>query len=177
MSGHNKWSKIKRKKEAADAKKSKVFSKFAKLITAESKQAGGDINSPALKSAIEQAKAANMPLHNIERAVKKGASGDAADMQAATYEAYGPGGSALIIECLTDNTNRTAAEIKHLLSKNNLSLAGTGSVLWAFEKKDNKWLPQNTLSVSDEDRQKIEKIIEELENQDDVQKVFTNIKD
>ena len=175
MSGHNKWSKIKRKKEVTDAKKSKVFSKFAKLITMESKQVGGDINSPALKNAIEQAKAVNMPSNNIERAVKKGISDDATNMQATTYEAYGPGGCALIIECLTDNTNRSAAEIKHILSKNNLSLAGIGSVLWAFEKKDNNWVPQNTMLISDDDKQKVERLVEELKDTDDVQGVFTNI--
>ena len=185
MSGHNKWSKIKRKKEVTDAKKSKVFSKFAKLITMESKQVGGDVNSPALKSAIDQAKAVNMPANNIERAVKKGASGDTANLEANTYEAYGPGGCGLIIETLTDSKNRAAAEIRHILSKNGLELGGIGSVVWGFAKHpkpavgqvENKWIPQNTIALSDADMEKTAKLIEELEDNDEVQEVFTNIAD
>jgi len=175
MSGHNKWSKIKNKKAVTDAKKNKIFSKFAKLITVESKNARGDINSPSLKSAIDQAKTVNMPLENIQRAVKKGVSDDSVNMENTTYEAYGPGGCALIIECLTDNKNRIAAEIRHLLSKNNIPLAGIGSVTWGFEKKENQWFPKTTLPLPDEDMEKMEVIIDELEDNDDVQAVFTNI--
>ncbi|MCK5021844.1 MAG: YebC/PmpR family DNA-binding transcriptional regulator [Candidatus Pacebacteria bacterium] len=175
MSGHNKWSKIKHKKAATDAKKSKIFSKLAKLITVESKAVKGDINSPSLKTAIEQAKTANMPSDNIARAIKKGTSADAGSMEANTYEAYGPGGCALIIETLTDSKNRTAAEIRHILSKNGLTLAGVGSVTWSFTKEANKWVPQNTLPLSDEDMEKTAKVIEDLEDNDDVQEVFTNI--
>lgn len=175
MSGHNKWSKIKNKKAVTDAKKSKIFSKFAKLITMESKQAKGDINSPALKSAIDQAKAVNMPLENINRAVKKGAGADAGNMEAITYEAYGPGGCAFIIETLTDSKNRTAAEVRHILSKNGFELAGIGSVTWAFQREGNKWIPQNFIPLSDQDMEKSAKIIEDLEDNDDVQEVFTNI--
>ena len=175
MSGHNKWSKIKNKKAVTDSKKSKIFSKFAKLITMESKTVSGDINSPSLKSAIDQAKAVNMPADNITRAVKKGMGADAGSMEAITYEAYGPGGCAMIIECLTDSKNRTAAEIRHTLSKNNLALAGIGSVVWGFEKKENKWIPNTMLSLSDEDMEKAEKVIDELEDNDEVQEVFTNI--
>jgi len=177
MSGHNKWSKIKRKKEVTDAKKSKIFSKFAKLITIESKKVKGDINSPSLKNAIEQAKSVNMPLDNITRAVKKGAESDSINMESTTYETYGPGGCAMIIECLTDNKNKSAAEIRHILSKNNLSLAGVGAVAWGFEKKENQWLPQNTLPLSDNDMEKTLKLIDELEDNEDVQEVFTNIED
>ncbi len=175
MSGHNKWSKIKHKKAATDAKKSKVFSKCSKLITVESKLVNGDINSPALKSAIDQAKAVNMPADNIAKAVKKGTSADAGNMEANTYEAYGPGGCAFIIETLTDSKNRTAAEIRHLLSKNGLALAGVGSVTWSFTKEGNKWAPKNTIPLSDEDMEKAAKVIDELEDNDDVQEVFTNI--
>lgn len=175
MSGHNKWSKIKRKKEITDGKKSKIFSKFAKLITVESKKVNGDINSPSLKNAIDQAKAVNMPAGNIERAVKKGLDSNTADLESTTYEAYGPGGCAMIIECLTDNKNRIAAEVRHILSKNNLSLAGVGSVTWGFERKENQWIPNTKLPLSEEDMNKTQNIVDELEDNDDVQEVFTNI--
>jgi len=178
MSGHNKWSKIKHKKAATDAKKSKVFSKYAKLITVESKLVDGNINSPALKSAIDQAKTVNMPAENISRAVKKGIAADAVIMEANTYEAYGPGGCAFIIESLTDSKNRAAAEVRHILSKNGgYDLGAMGSATWAFTKEGRKWVPQSTIPLSDEDMEKAAKIIDVLEDSDDIQEVFTNIED
>ena len=117
MAGHNKWSKIKHKKGAEDAKKSKIFSKLSKLITMESKKANGDTSSPGLATVIETAKKENVPKDTIERAVKKGTDVNTAAMNPVTYEAYGPGGCAIVIEGLTDNNNRTAAEIRHILSK------------------------------------------------------------
>ncbi|MFC1802046.1 YebC/PmpR family DNA-binding transcriptional regulator [Patescibacteria group bacterium] len=174
MSGHNKWSKIKHKKAVTDAQKSKVFSKLVKLISVESKLAGGDVNSPNLKTAIEKAKAANMPSDNIERAVKKGADKDSATLEANTYEAYGPGGVAMIIETLTDNKNRIAAEVKHILSKKGFSFAGLGSVTWAFDKKDGDWIPKTTTPLSEEDSKKLDSLIEEFEENEDVQEVYTN---
>lgn len=174
MAGHNKWSKIKHKKAATDAQKSKVFGKLARLIAVESKLAGGDVNSPGLRAAIEKAKKENMPSDNIDRAVKKGAGGDALQMEAVLYEAYGPGGCALIVEGLTDNKNRSSAEIKHILSKNGLALAGQGSASWAFEKTNGEWEPKTMAPISDEDKEKLEKIIEELEENDDIQDVYTN---
>ena len=176
MSGHNKWSKIKHKKAATDAKKSKIFSKYAKLITVESKLVDGNIDSPALKSAIDQAKAVNMPADNIARAVKKGTSADAVSMEAITYEAYGPGGCAFIIEALTDSKNRAAAEVRHILSKNGgFELGAMGSATWAFSREARKWVPQSTIELSDEDMEKAAKLIDLLEESDDIQEVFTNI--
>jgi len=174
MSGHNKWSKIKHKKAATDSKKSKEFSRFAKLITVESKNAQGNIESPGLRKAIERAKAANMPSSNIERAIKKGADKDAALLQEVVYEAYGPGGSAIIIDGLTDNKNRTSAEIKHLLSKNNLELAAQGAALWAFEKKDGEFVASSTMSLGGEDKEKLERVVSELNEHEDVGSVYTN---
>lgn len=174
MSGHNKWSKIKHKKAITDAKKSKVFSKFVKLIQVESKKAGGDVNSPGLRAAIEKAKRENMPSDNIERAIAKGKTDTSADMEHVLYEAYGPGGSAIIIEGLTDNRNRTAAEIKHTLSKNGLELAAPGAAAWAFEKTEGEWKPKTTVELGEEDGEKLMKLTEELENNDDVQEVHTN---
>ena len=174
MSGHNKWSKIKHKKAASDAKKSKIYSKLVKLIHTESKIANGDVNSPGLRAVIEKAKGENMPKDTIDRAVKKGASSDTAAMERVVYEAYGPGGCALVITGLTDNKNRTAAEIKHLLSKNGLSLAAPGSASWAFQKEGADWVPNQMTSISCEDGEKLERIIDDIEDNDDVQEVYTN---
>jgi len=174
MSGHNKWSKIKHKKAATDAQKSKVFGKLARLIAVESKLSGGDINSPSLRAAIEKAKKENMPSDNIDRAVKKGAGNDMAQMEAVLYEAYGPGGCAMIIEGLTDNKNRISAEVKHILSKNSLSLAAQGSASWAFEKRNNEWAPKTMAPLSNEEGEKLSNIINELEENDDIQNVYTN---
>ena len=124
MSGHNKWSQIKRQKEATDSKKSKIFGKLSRLITIESKKALGNLSSPSLRAVTLRARKENMPVDAIDRAVKKGAGNDAGEMEMVIYEAYGPGGCALIIEGRTDNKNRAVAEVKHILSKRGRSLAG-----------------------------------------------------
>jgi YebC/PmpR family DNA-binding regulatory protein len=176
MSGHNKWSKIKNKKAVTDAQKSKVFGKLVRLIAVESKKVKGDINSPSLRTAIEKAKAANVPSDNIERAIKKGTGGEGGNLEQITYEAYGPGGCALIIEALTENRNKAAQEIKHILSKNGYELAAPGSATWAFEKQTGsiEWIPKNTAQISEDDGEKLDVLIEELEDNDEVQDVFTN---
>jgi len=174
MSGHNKWSKIKHKKAASDAQKSKLFGKLAKLIATESKKAGGDISAPSLRAVIDKAKAENMPSDNIDRAVKKGMSADATTMEFVQYEAYGPGGCGIVIDGLTDNKNRTAQEIKHLLSKNGLALAAPGSAMWMFVKSDDGLEPTTTVDLSESDGAKLESILEALEEHDDVQEVYTN---
>ena len=115
MSGHNKWSKIKHKKASTDAQKSKIFSKLVRYITVESRKSKGDLNSPGLAFAIDKAKAANMPGDTIDRAVKKGSTDNSAQMESITYEAYGPGGVAIIIEALTDNRNKAAQEVTNFL--------------------------------------------------------------
>jgi YebC/PmpR family DNA-binding regulatory protein len=176
MSGHNKWAQIKHKKAITDAKKSKIFSKIVRYIAVEAKLSGGK-ESPGLRAAIEKAKKVNMPAENIERAIKKAAE-PSAQMESITYETYGPGGVGIIIETLTDSKNRTAQEIKHLLSKNGFTLAGIGSVVWAFQKEISPeglvWKPTSTISLSDTDLEILEKLVEELEENDDVQEVFTN---
>ncbi len=174
MSGHNKWSKIKHKKGAADAAKSKVFGKLAQLIALESKKAGGNVESPGLRSVIDRAKAASMPKGNIERAVAKGAGADGANFEEVLYEAYGPGGVAIIIEAVTDNKNRTTPEIRHILSKQGLELAATGSAAWAFTKGADGYEPNTTTEINDEDGAKLEKLLEIFDGQDDVQDVYTN---
>ncbi len=176
MSGHNKWSKIKNKKAVTDAYKAKVFGKLVKAVSVESKLAKGDVNSPSLRAAIEKAKAANVPNDNIERAIKKGAGETNNAMEKITYESYGPGGSALIIEALTENRNKAAQEIKHILSKNGFELATPGAAAWAFERDPSslEWIAKTTVPISEEDSQKLEALIEDLENNDEVQEVYTN---
>ena len=176
MAGHNKWSKIKHKKALTDAKKSKVFSKFVKLIQVESKKAGGNTDSPGLRAAIDKAKAENMPSDNIDRAVAKGKADTGADMDHLIFETYGPGGSAVIIEALTDNHNRTAPEIKHILTKRGLQLAAQHSATWAFDKVEGGgWQAKMPHEISEEDLEKLEGLIEELEDHEDVQGVYTNV--
>jgi len=137
MSGHSKWSTIKRKKGAEDAKRGKVFTRLARDITLAARESGGDENSNAkLKLAIAKAKASNMPKENIERAIKRGTGElDGGQLEEITYEGYGPEGVAIIIEVLTDNRNRSLADIKYVFNRGGGSLASAGSVLWQFEQK------------------------------------------
>jgi len=174
MSGHNKWSQIKNKKAITDGKRSKVFSKYARLITLESKKCNGDITSATLRSVIEKARKENMPSDNIERAVKKGKGGEGGEMETITYEGYGPGGCGVIIVALTDNRNKAAAEIKHIFTKNGLALGTPGSASWNFNKTTEGYVPKMTASLSDEDLEKLEKIVDELEDNDEVQEVYTS---
>jgi YebC/PmpR family DNA-binding regulatory protein len=177
MSGHNKWSKIKHKKAASDAKKSKVFSKHARLIAVESRLTKGDRNSPALRAAIERAKADSMPSDNIDRAVEKGRGGDGAAMQAVIYEMYGPGGVAIIATALTDNSNRTSQEIKHLLSKQGFELGVPGSAAWAFKKEGTRFVPTTRMELDEQSGETLATLIEALEEHDDIQDVFTSADD
>ncbi len=153
MSGHSKWSKIKRQKGVADVKKGKIFSQLSKAVTLMAKDGGGDPGmNPALKLAIEKAKQANMPLDNIEKAIKKGTGElEGGTIEEVLYEAYGPSGIAMIIEGTTDNTNRTVAEIKHILSRNNGRLGEAGSVKWMFERFGYLEIEKKDLSISEDD--------------------------
>ena len=136
MSGHSKWASIKHKKGAADAKRGKLFTRIIKELTVAARDAGGDPDTnPCLRTVIADAKSANMPADNIKRAIRRGTGEEpGVSYEEVTYEAYGPGGAALLIECMTDNTNRAVGEIRHLLSKHNGNLGTTNSVAWMFEK-------------------------------------------
>ena len=136
MSGHSKWSQIKRKKAVEDVKKGHIFSKITRIITLAAKEKGLDVKSnPKLRDAIEKAKEVNMPKENIERAIKKAASNDAnSNLKELIFEGYGPYNIALIIETISDNKNRTLSELRHLLDKNNGKLAEEGSVKWLFSR-------------------------------------------
>ncbi len=137
MSGHSKWSSIKHKKGAADAKRGKVFTRIIRELTVAARVGGGDPDSnPRLRTVVADAKAANMPADNIKRAIKRGTGEEpGVSYEEATYEGYGPGGAALMLEALTDNKNRTVSEIRHLLSKHGGNLGETNSVAWMFTKQ------------------------------------------
>jgi len=174
MAGHNKYSKIKHIKAKNDAQKSKAFGKLVRYITVESKKSKGDISSPGLAAAIEKARAENMPNDTIDRAVKKGATDNSASMESITYESYGPGGVAIIISALTNNRNKAAQEIKHILSKNGYELAAPGSASWAFQKEGASYKATTTVPLEDVDIETLTKLVEDLEVNDEVQEVFTN---
>ncbi len=175
MSGHSKWSQIKRQKGVTDAARSRVFSRYARLITLESKKANGILTAPGLATAIARAKAENMPKENIERAVAKGTSKDSGDLEQVVYEAYGPAGVAIIIDALTDNKNRTTPEIKHLFSKLGFEVAAPGAASWAFTKVGNAYVPNEPLNdIVGADEEKLGTILETLDEHEDVQQIFTN---
>lgn len=190
MAGHNKWKQIKERKAKTDAARSRAFSKLAALITQEARAAKGDRNAPPLRAAIERARKENMPLNNIERAIKKATEVGARDLLRARYEAYGPGGAAIIIEALTENSNKTAQELKHLLSEHGGNLASPGAAAWAFSHHSaptdsrgtppqaggdsSKWTATTMASLSDKDLAKLEVLVEALEAREDVQEVITN---
>lgn len=236
MSGHSKWATIRRKKAVVDAKRGKMFTKLIKEITIAAREGGGDPDAnPRLRLAVDNAKAANMPADNIDRAIKK-ATGELEGVifHELTYEGYGPGGIAILVEVATDNKNRTVAEVRHLFSKSGGSMGESGSVAWMFERKgiisfpqqgkteedilgivldegaedlssqdeyfevqtpiesfepvrksllksdlliENaslQWIAKNNISVTGEDAEKVMKLIEGLEDIDDVQNVFSN---
>lgn len=242
MSGHSKWSKIKRGKAITDAKRGKIFSKMARIISVAAKEKGPDPKfNPSLRMAIEKAKEANMPNDNIERAIAKvSGGGDDISLEEFLYEAYGPGGIAVLIEGLTDNKNRTLTEIKNILNKNNGKFVESGGVSYLFSRKgvilidktvnsinsddlemaaieagaeDTKWQSEekleiyttldklektknnleekniiiessslewvapNEIEVKDEKiKNQIEKLFEALEEQDDINEIYSNLK-
>jgi len=175
MAGHSKWAQIKRQKSVTDAARSRVFSRFARLIALESKKANGLLSAPGLSAIIARAKSANMPKDNIERAIAKGVSKDAGNLEQVVYEAYGPGGVAILIDALTDSKNRTTQEIKHLLVLQGVELASPGAASWAFMKTGTVYTPNEPLvEISGDDESRLSTILEALDEYDDVQQVFTN---
>nr|WP_320190049.1 YebC/PmpR family DNA-binding transcriptional regulator [uncultured Desulfobacter sp.] len=137
MSGHSKWSTIKHKKGAADKKRAKIFTKLIKEITVAARMGGGDPNAnPRLRHAIDSAKAQNMPKDNVDRAIKKGTGDmDGVNYEEIIYEGYGPGGVAVMVECLTDNKNRTIADVRYIFNKAGGNVGTDGCVAWMFDKK------------------------------------------
>ncbi len=177
MAGHNKWSKIKRQKAAADSKKSKVWARLTREITVAAREGGGDVGmNPRLALAVEKAKAENMPKDNIERAVKRGTGEiEGQDYEEVTYEGYAPGGVAVFIEALTDNTNRTVADLRSLFSKAGGSLGKAGSVAYLFDRKGLLQLPAAGLDEMTVFELVAEAGAEDLERDDEAFMVTTSV--
>jgi len=175
MSGHSHWAGIKHKKEAADQKRGQVFSKLLAAVSAAAKTEPNPEFNPRLRTAIDKAKEAHVPAENIERAIKHAAEAGAS-LEELVFEAYGPGGAAIIIEAISDNKNRTVQEIKKILNELGGKWAESGSVLWAFEHdaKENVRRAKFPQKLGDEDKNGLCALIGALEAQGDAQKVYTN---
>lgn len=171
MSGHSKWSKIKRKKEATDAKRGQQFTKLALTI----KQAAAADNNPSsnapLNEAIKRAKQANMPQENIDRLLAKA---DTSNLESVTYEAFGPAGTALIIQAATDNPRRTVAEVRAILKNHQAQMGQPGSVMWKFTAADNTYTPQYPTTLDPETKDKLAALVDELNKHSDIQNVITD---
>lgn len=180
MSGHSKWHSIKHKKGAADAKRGKIFTMHSKLITIAAKEGGGDpeMNS-ALRSAIDNAKAANMPNTNIEKAVKRGTGElkDGADFSEVMYEGYGPAGIAVYIQALTDNKNRTVANVKSIFTKHGGNMGGAGSVAYLFHKKGYILVKADPSKYDDIELAAIDAGAEDIERGEDSVDIYTALND
>ena len=175
MSGHSKWAQIKYKKGATDAKRGKIFSRLSKIITLAAKELGGDPKTNSkLAAAIDEARKANMPNDNILRAIKHASEKESANLKEVIYEAYGPGGSAVIITAITDNSNRTTNEIKHFLFEHGAKLGVEGSAMWAFSKDGTSFTAKYPVNLSAEDSKRFEGLLSALSDHDDVQEVYSN---
>lgn len=172
MSGHSHWAGIKHKKEITDQKRAKIFSKLLTAISAAAKTEPNPDFNPRLRTAVATARSASVPADNIERAIKK--ASETKDLKELTFEAYGPGGSAILIEALSDNGNRTVQEIKTILKERGGKWAESGSVRWAFEAAAGEWKAKFPQDIPEEDKNKLSALLEALEDNDDVQAVYTN---
>ncbi len=181
MAGHSKWSNIKRRKNAQDAKRGKIFQKLSKEIYVAAKQGGGDPEeNPSLRLVIDKARAQNMPNDNIKRAIDKAVgSHEGESYEEVTYEGYGPGGTAVMVNCLTDNKNRTASTVRLAFTKNGGNLGETGCVAYMFERKGYLVIDRAKTEVDEEEMllQVIEAGGEELETSDDVFEIYTDPQD
>ena len=179
MSGHSKWSTIRHKKGAADAKRGKIFTKIIKEIMVAARSGGGDPGgNPRLRAAIAAAKAENMPKDNVERAIKKGTGGlDGVNYEEVNYEGYGPGGVAVLVEVLTDNRNRAASDVRHIFSRHGGSLGEAGCVAWMFSKKGS--IVFNREKVSEEEVMDValDAGAEDVKDQEDQFEVTTSLED
>ncbi len=176
MSGHSKWATIKRKKAVLDSKRGKIFTKLIKEITIAARAGGDPAGNPRLRLAIDNAKSQNMPMDNIERAIKK-ATGELEGVtyHELTYEGYGPAGIAILVEVATDNKNRTVAEVRHLFSKHGGSLGETGSVAWMFDRKGIITMPAAGKNEDDVMEVILEAGADDLSTQDDFFEVQTSV--
>lgn len=179
MSGHSHWSQIKHKKALSDVKKGRVFSKISRMICLAAKKGANPQDNPHLRLAIEKAREVNMPSDNILRAIQKGGGAKEGEkMEEILYEAYGPGSVGLIIETITDNKNRTLAEIKNILSTYEARLAQPGSVKWNFSQdiKTREWNPKYEVQVPEKEHAKLESLFEALNEHEEIQEIYSNLK-
>jgi len=176
MSGHSKWANIKRQKSINDAKRSKIFSKLSRVITIAARTGGGDpASNPSLRLAVEKAKEARMPKENVDKAIRKGAGTDTggSDYHEAVYEGYGPNGEAFYIKAITDNKNRTVAEIRNIFGKYGGSLGGAGSTAYIFiPDPENPIFEIEVLGEGQKDI--LIKLLEDLDEHDDIQDIYFN---
>lgn len=176
MSGHSHWAGIKHKKELADQKRGQLFSKLLNVVSIAARQEPNPQFNPRLKAAIEKARESQIPQDKIESAIKRASENK--NLEELIIEAYGPEGVAILIEAITDNKNRTIAEVKKILNENNAKIAEPKSVLWAFEQIKTTeglgWQEKFKQEVSAESREKLQKLIDELLEQNEVQNVYTN---
>ncbi len=175
MSGHSKWHQIKHKKEAADEKRSALFSKLLKAVSVAAREGPNPDANPRLRTTIEKAREANVPSENIERAISK--SAEAKNLVEVTIEAYGPEKSALIIKGITDSKNRTVAEVRHIIEEHGAKFAEPGSVLWSFEWHGGEWRPKFLPPLSPQGKSALDTLTSAIEAHPDVQRVTTNAND
>jgi len=184
VSGHSHAKTVKRVKEASDKKRGQAFSKISRLISVAVKEKGSSPETnPRLRIAIEAARSVNMPKDNIDRAIKKGTGEDISteNLEEVIFEAYGPGGVAIIIEGITDNKNRTLGEIKQILNQYGAKLVGEGGVRWMFERISREpgsmeWKPKQTIEASTQDKENCKKLLEALGENEATQGVYNNLK-
>ena len=170
MSGHSKWSTIKRKKGAADTKRGQIFTRIARDITIAAREGGGDPEANfALRLAVDKARAANMPKDNIERAIQRGLgnTGEGAHLEDISYEVYGPGGAALIVQVLTDNRNRAASEVRRVITRAGANLASAGSVAWMFEKRGIFTVPVKDKSAEEIELELIDAGVDDIQQEEE----------
>jgi YebC/PmpR family DNA-binding regulatory protein len=177
MSGHSHWAGIKHKKGLQDAKRARIFTRLAKPITIAAREGGSNPETNfKLRMAIDKAREFNMPKDNIDRAVKRGTGelkGDA--IEEIIYEAFVQGGIMIVIKALTDNKNRTVSEVKTILGKFDGKMGGPGSVMWNFDRTETEYKPKNTIKVDQDMKERHEKLLEALTDQDDVEEIYDNL--
>jgi len=173
MAGHSHWKQIKIKKAVTDQKKGKLFSKLLNAITIAAKEEVNPDFNPKLRAAILKAKEYQVPQENILKAIQRSAEKNSS-LEEIILECYGPGGVALLIEAITDKSSRTVNEVKNILKEYNAKLSEPGSVRWIFEKKENEWVPKFTQKIEGEEKEKLLHLLETLEEQDDIQKIYMN---
>lgn len=179
MSGHSKWSTIKHKKALTDAKRSKIFSKIASVITIAARRGGDPDKNPSLRAIIEKAREVNLPKENIERAIKRGTGEIAgAQLQEVTYGAFGPGGVAILITAITDNKNRTLSEIKKILSDFKAKFVEPSSIQWMFRREGGDFIPNAPIKIDDENTKKeLTTLYEALDDEQDINEIYDNTGD